>query len=91
MMVELTRDFCLPCQQMRPTVEALRNRHEGAIDIVEVNVDRAVHRPYAILFGVRTVPAQVFVDATGRVVARDEGFATETEIRDRFRELGWLP
>jgi len=91
MMIDFTRDFCLPCQVMAPAVAELRQQHAGLVDVVEVNVDREKNERCALFFVVESVPTQVFVDASGRVVARHGGIATKEEMTRTLRELQWIP
>lgn len=91
MMIDFTRDFCLPCQVMAPAVNELRHAHTGDIDVVEVNVDRAKNEGHALFFRIETVPTQVFVDPSGRILARHEGIATKEEMERTFASLGWIP
>lgn len=91
MMVELTRDYCLACQVMAPAVAELRGELAASVDVVEVNIDREKNERFALLFVVDSVPAQVFVDASGRVVARRAGVASKDDLRKTMRGLGWIP
>jgi len=91
MMVELTRDYCLACQVMAPAVAELRGELAASVDVVEVNIDREKNERFALLFVVDSVPAQVFVDASGRVVARRGGVASKDDLRKTMKGLGWIP
>jgi thioredoxin-like negative regulator of GroEL len=91
MMIDFTRDFCLPCQIMEPSVAALRREHAGTVDILEVNVDREGNERFGLFFVVDSVPTQVFVEASGRIAARHEGIATQAEMHRTFQSLGWIP
>ncbi len=89
MLVDFTRDYCLPCQLMAPWLAELRAETRGEVEVVEVNVDRAENERFALFFGVASVPTQVFLDADGRVASRHEGVATLDELRQTLRRLGW--
>lgn len=91
MMIDFTRDFCLPCQVMAPSLGDLRQAHGDAIDIVEVNTDRPENERYAQFFVIETVPTQVFVDPSGAIVERHGGIATKQEMTTTFQRLGWIP
>ncbi len=91
MMIEFTRDFCLPCQIIAPAIAELRQVHAAQIDVVQVNLDRAEHERHALFFRVETVPTLVFVDPSGRILARQEGVTTKDEMERTFASLGWVP
>lgn len=90
MMIAFTRDFCLPCQLMKPWIRQLRAGHQGKVDVVAVNIDRARNDHYAQRFGITTVPTQVFVSASGQVETRHVGTATQDEMDATLMKLGWL-
>lgn len=87
LVVHFTRDFCLPCQEMKPTIDALRRETRGAVDVAVVNVDRPASRPLAAELAITSVPTQIYVDAEGAVVARHEGLATAEEMRAEVTRL----
>jgi thioredoxin 1 len=90
MMIDFTRDFCLPCQVMAPWVAELRNAHASSLDVVEVNLDRQSSDRLALFFQVESVPTQVYLDASGRVLEVHAGTATREEMERSFRRWGWL-
>jgi thioredoxin 1 len=90
MMIDFTKDFCLPCQVMAPWVAELRSAHAASIDVVEVNLDRQSSDKLALFFQVESVPTQVYLDASGRVVEIHAGTATREEMERSFRSWGWV-
>jgi thioredoxin 1 len=90
MMIEFTRDFCLPCQILAPSIAELRQTHAAEIDVVEVNLDREKHERHALFFRIEAVPTLVFVDPSGRILARHDGIATKEEMERTFASLGWI-
>ncbi|MFW5739460.1 MAG: thioredoxin family protein [Myxococcota bacterium] len=90
MLVEITRDFCLPCQVMAPAVAELRQQYQNEIDVVVVNVDRAQNHELGRFFQARTVPALVFVAPSGEIVARRQGVTAKKEMEATLRRLGWI-
>ena len=90
MMIAFSRDFCLPCQVMAPEVAELRRLHAADVDIVEGNIDRERHQPLALFFRVKSVPTQIFVEASGAIVEGHEGLATQTEMVARLKRHGWV-
>ncbi len=90
MMIDFTRDFCLPCQVMAPWVAEIRQTHMASLDVVEVNLDRQASDRLALFFRVESVPTQVYLDASGRVVKIHAGTATREEMERSFRTWGWI-
>ena len=91
MMIDFTRDYCLPCQVMAPWVAELRTTYDGQVDVVEVNIDRGTNERLGRFFAIKSVPTQIFVDATGHVEARHEGLASKEEMAQTLTKLGWIP
>ena len=54
------------------------------VDFVDVWQDRAAGEKY----GVRTIPTQIFYDATGKELFRHEGFFAKKDILAKWKELG---
>jgi len=90
MMVGFTRDFCLPCQVMKPWIIQLRREHTQTVDVVVVNIDRKKNQRLALHFGIKSVPTQIFVSAAGRIEARSEGVASKEDMTSSLRRLGWI-
>ena len=89
-MIDFTRDFCLPCQIMKPWISQLRLEHSQALDVVVVNIDREKNQRLALHFGIESVPTQVFVSASGHVEARHMGAASKEEMQGTLRRLRWI-
>lgn len=89
-MIDFTRDYCLPCQVMAPWVDELRTEYAASVDVVEVNIDRRDNERFALFFSIKSVPTQVFVDASGHIEARHEGVASKKEMNATLSRLGWI-
>lgn len=56
-LVEFGADWCPPCRMMKPTVEALAEKYEGAVHFFEVNVDE---NPLTMQrYGIKGIPALI--------------------------------
>ncbi len=77
---------CIPCKQMEPVREALREEFDGrlAIEYHDVWKDGDIGRR----FGIRVIPTSVFFDAEGNELYRQEGFMSKEEILNRWKQLG---
>ena len=85
-LVDLGAGKCIPCKQMVPVLAALKTEYAGQLEVVFVDVweNREAGRSY----GIRLIPTQIFYDATGRELARHEGYWSKESILAKFKELG---
>jgi thioredoxin 1 len=87
MLLDITRDNCLPCRIMAPWVEEIRKKYAGKADVVEINIDRPENRELEKYFEVRSVPTQIYLDAQGRVRLRHGGMSTLNEMQKVMEQL----
>jgi thiol-disulfide isomerase/thioredoxin len=89
-LLDFSRDNCLPCDIMRPWVDLLRKKYDGTVEVIEVNIDREENHALGMFFKTRAVPLQVYLDAEGREQARSEGIATLPQMQSNLERLGFL-
>ena len=85
-MVDLGAKKCIPCKMMAPILEKLEKVYAARAAVVFFDVweDPAP----AKRFGIRAIPTQIFFDKDGKEVYRHEGFLSEKEIVNRFKDMG---
>lgn len=85
-LVDLGRTFCIPCKKMAPILTGLKRECAGRLDVefIDVGKDPDAARTY----GIRLIPTQIFLDASGRELARHEGFMSREEILAQWKKLG---
>ena len=85
-MLELGSVGCIPCEQMKPVMQKLRDTYQGKLEVlfVDVRVDRAT----SWRFGVTVIPTQVFLDKRGKEFHRHVGFYDFDEIAPVLYEAG---
>ncbi|GJM43739.1 MAG: hypothetical protein DHS20C21_05810 [Gemmatimonadota bacterium] len=85
-LVDLGSDKCVPCKKMAPLLEELRTEYRGAlvVEFIDVWKDPEAGKP----FGIRVIPTQVFIDASGEERFRHEGFIGKEAILEKWKELG---
>jgi thioredoxin 1 len=71
---------------MAPILERLQKEYRDSLEVVVIDVwkDPDATQSYRI----RTIPTQIFFDASGRELYRHEGFLSREEILKKWRELG---
>ena len=62
--VDFYADWCGPCKQVAPVLEALSAEYEGKIDIYKVNTEE--QQELAQVFGVQSIPSLLFVPQDGQ-------------------------
>ena len=85
-LVDLGRTFCIPCKRMAPILAELKKEYAGRLDVEFIDVGD--NRDAARQYGVRLIPTQVFLDASGTELARHEGFMSRDDILAQWRKLG---
>jgi thiol-disulfide isomerase/thioredoxin len=77
---------CPPCDMMRPILDKLKKEFPDKLQVVYVNVRE--NQLLGSRFGVRATPTQIFFDKDGKEVSRHEGFMSEADIDQVFKEMG---
>jgi len=80
--VEFTADWCPPCRQLAPHVDALARELAPAVLIAKVDAD--AHPALAARFGVRGLPTLLLFQ-DGEVVDRIVGALPPTQLRARIQ------
>lgn len=79
--IELGSVNCVPCKRMQPIMKSIENKYKGLVKVTFYDVwkDNTPAKKY----GIRLIPTQIFLDASGKELTRHEGFYPEEEI-DKF-------
>jgi thiol-disulfide isomerase/thioredoxin len=88
MMIEFSRDYCTPCQVMKPWVTAIADENPN-VDVLTLNVDRKRYEHIGSFFQVTAAPSLIFVRGDGHVVRRREGLRKKEQMTRALQELGW--
>jgi thioredoxin 1 len=85
-LVDLGAGKCIPCKQMKPILEDLARNYATTFETVFIDVWE--HREEGQRYGIRMIPTQIFLDASGRELFRHEGFMAKKDILAKWKELG---
>jgi thioredoxin 1 len=86
MLVDLGSTTCIPCKQMVPILDEVKEMYEGkaVIKIIDVNDNPEEASKY----GIRVIPTQIFLDKDGKEVFRHEGVFPTKDIVKVFKDMG---
>jgi thioredoxin 1 len=85
-MIDLGATECIPCKMMAPIIEELKIQYSGKADILFIDVWKDPVQ--AKVYGIQTIPTQIFFDRNGREVFRNIGFMDKKRIVDILTKLG---
>ena len=85
-MLELGSVGCIPCEQMKPVMQKLRDTYKGKLEVIFVDVRR--DNETGRRFGAHMIPTQVFLDKTGKEFYRHIGFYAYEEIAPVLKKAG---
>jgi thioredoxin 1 len=85
-MLELGSVGCIPCEQMRPVMQKLRDTYKGKLDVIFIDVRR--DNKTGRRFGVHMIPTQVFLDRHGNEFHRHIGYYSYEEITPILKKAG---
>ena len=85
-LVDFGATGCRPCDMLAPILKTLRQKFEGKLNIVFVHVGE--EEILSSLYGVRSIPVQVFYTKEGKEVRRHVGFIPQDEIEKHLAEMG---
>ncbi len=85
-MLELGSVGCIPCEQMKPVMQKLRDTYKSKLEVIFIDIreDNKTGRR----FGVRMIPTQVFLDKEGKEFHRHIGYYAYEEIVPVLRNKG---
>jgi thioredoxin 1 len=89
--IELGSVNCLPCKAMQPVMKKIEKKYKGKVKVVFYDVWTEKGEPFARLFGVQSIPTQVFLDEKGKEFFRHVGFFSEEAIDRVIQSRGVTP
>ena len=77
--VDFYASWCGPCKMMAPVLESIKNKYEGSIKIIKVDIDE--NREIASKYSIMSVPTLMFF-ANGELVRKEIGFMPQEKLED---------
>lgn len=82
--IDFYADWCGPCRALAPVLEEISHDYAGKVDIYKINTE--TDPELAALFGVRGIPALLFIPQTGEP-AMSSGFVPKENLQKAIHEL----
>lgn len=86
MLADFGRGKCIPCKMMKPILDELKEEYQGKAEILIIEIDE--HPALTQRCRIRTIPTQIFYDASGKEVYRHVGFMPREDILEQLGRLG---
>ncbi len=83
--IDFWADWCGPCKKAAPVLDELAKEYAGEIYIYKINTDQ--ERELAGAFGIRGIPAFLFVPMEGKPQMTSGVARTQTETKKMFTSL----
>lgn len=84
MIVDFYADWCGPCRMLSPVLEEIANDYKGRVQVYKVDTEESPE--LASLFGVRGIPALLFIPMTGEP-AMASGFMPKESLQQAIQEI----
>ncbi len=85
-LIEFSSDNCVPCKQMKPVLEELRNSEEPKVNVIVLNTLQPENLPWMKYFGISAMPMQILLDKNGKEFFRNYGFIPARELLEKMNQ-----
>jgi thioredoxin len=84
-LIDFYADWCGPCRQAAPVLEELAKEYEGQIYIYKIDTEK--EKELAAVFGIRSIPAFLFVPQEGRPTMSNGIAQTPEATKAMFKQM----
>ena len=78
--IELGSVRCIPCQKMLPVMKSIEKKYSNQVKVVFHDVWTPEGKPFAVQYGIESIPTQVFLDENGKEFSRHVGYFPEEQL-----------
>lgn len=86
MVLDFGRGICIPCKQMKPILDELAKEYQGKAIIRIIDIDKEAELTQQSR--IRLIPTQIFINADGKEIYRNEGVMEKAAIIEKLKEMG---
>ena len=83
-LIDFYADWCGPCKIASPILEEISNEYAGKIYVYKIDTEK--ERELAAVFGVRGIPAFLYIPANGQPVMMSGIARTKEETKKMFKD-----
>ncbi|MFC1765821.1 thioredoxin family protein, partial [Planctomycetota bacterium] len=88
-LVDLGATECIPCKKMAPILDELKAEYTGRMDVDFIDVWQPENQAQAEIYGIQSIPTQVFLDPNSQELWRHVGFISKGDILAKWHEFGY--
>ena len=86
--IELGSVRCIPCQKMQPVMKSIEAKYGKEVKVIFYDVWTPEGKPFAVQYGIESIPTQVFLDENGKEFSRHVGYFPEEELVKVLKQKG---
>lgn len=83
-LLEFGSKNCLPCKQMEPVLEEIRNLEKPKVNVVFLNIMQPENLPMMKYYGISAIPMQILLDKQGKEFYRHYGFISSIDLINKI-------
>jgi thioredoxin 1 len=87
-LVDFGSTTCIPCKNMKATLEELDPLYRDKVNIAIIIVDDEANQELVAHYQIMSIPTQIFFNAAGKVVAGHVGEMGKADIIAQFKKMG---
>jgi thioredoxin 1 len=85
---DLGSTTCIPCKNMKATLEELDPLYRDKVNLAIIIVDDEANQELVAHYQIMTIPTQIFFNAAGKVIAGHVGEMGKADIIAQFKKMG---